>query len=374
MRRGTAVGAASLVGLLVLAVVGCARREPPEPWQVVEIPTAAECGGLWFADSLNGWITGGGFFIDGGIVGRTRDGGLTWTFVNPLPPGETRPSSRFVLRRVQFLDTLRGVAVADRGLVLVTRDGGAFWRPAEGRSPSRALFDVQFLDEDLGWAVGLGEVMVSGDGGQSWSSLAAELPEDQRIDAIGVHFIDAGTGYAVGMNGAAWRTSDGGRSWTPIELEFDAGNPPRLNDVFFCDQRHGWIVGERGHVFHSADGGWTWTRQREGIPRERPRDPDEPPPVREPLPELEGPAPELFLAAVHFAGPARGWVVGHYPNLAHSLVLGTRDGGATWQVERSLRGDDLRAVFALDSTRAWAIGDRTREGRQQLLRYRPVVP
>jgi photosystem II stability/assembly factor-like uncharacterized protein len=71
-------------GLIIVALCvqlcSCATKKPAEPWQAVAIPTDANFGGLWFTDSLNGWITGGGYRVEGGIVGRTRDGGRTWQF------------------------------------------------------------------------------------------------------------------------------------------------------------------------------------------------------------------------------------------------------------------------------------------------------
>ncbi|MCA9729858.1 MAG: hypothetical protein KC729_19395, partial [Candidatus Eisenbacteria bacterium] len=57
----------STVLTAVLILGGCADQE--DRWQQVEIPTDADFCGLWFADSLRGWMTGGSWAIDGGIVG-----------------------------------------------------------------------------------------------------------------------------------------------------------------------------------------------------------------------------------------------------------------------------------------------------------------
>src|SRR5262245_21257605 len=66
------------MALAAASALSCARRVEPPLWKAVEIPTDADFVGAWFADSLNGWISGGGWAIDGGILGRTRDGGRTW--------------------------------------------------------------------------------------------------------------------------------------------------------------------------------------------------------------------------------------------------------------------------------------------------------
>ena len=78
------------------------------------MPTSS---GRWFTDSLNGWITGGGWAIDGGIVGRTRDGGRSWRFESGLVP---RRRPRAGLGRVQFRDSLHGWAIAADGTCMLT--------------------------------------------------------------------------------------------------------------------------------------------------------------------------------------------------------------------------------------------------------------
>ena len=77
-----------LIGALLL--LGCGQKAitPPETWQAVTIPTDAIFDGIFFTDSLNGWMTGGNYQIPGGIVGRTRDGGRTWQFMSGVVPGK----------------------------------------------------------------------------------------------------------------------------------------------------------------------------------------------------------------------------------------------------------------------------------------------
>src|SRR5258708_2316555 len=114
----------------LFALAGCAPPRTACPWRAETIPTDAEFRGVWFADSLNGWITGGGYLIEGGIVGRTRDGGRTWRFASGIVPGA---GQTFALGGVQFRDTLRGAVVAGGGLVLLTDDGGETWRTTPHR-------------------------------------------------------------------------------------------------------------------------------------------------------------------------------------------------------------------------------------------------
>jgi photosystem II stability/assembly factor-like uncharacterized protein len=357
-------------GILLAATLvpcGCSSRKAAEGWKPVEIPTDAEFMGIWFTDSLNGWITGGGYMIDGGIVGRTRDGGRTWSFQTGVLASA---GSQFNLNRVQFRDTLRGCAVGYGGFVLVTDDGGASWRSVRhGRSPGDGLFDVQFIDDHDGWAIGSASVIRTEDGGQTWGPLVYSTSENGYLSGNVVHFVDAQVGWMAGHSGILRRSGDGGRTWTEVPLPLRTGERPALWDIFFSDALHGWVVGERGSIFHTEDGGSTWALQENGVPVIRSIPKGEAPRPREPIPELEIEPDRLAISAVQFADLERGFAVGYYADVGESVILGTIDGGATWRVERVVPGEVLRALFVLDRTHAWAVGDRSRTATQVVLRY-----
>jgi photosystem II stability/assembly factor-like uncharacterized protein len=353
--------------LLCCCMGSCSPRKPSEKWQAVVVPTDADFRGLWFTDSLNGWVTGGGWSIDGGLVGRTRDGGRTWSFQSGVLDGG---GTQFGLGRVQFRDTLRWCVVGSAGIVLVTNDGGVTWRSVRyGRSPADGLSDIQFLDESNGWASGTASVVGTHDGGETWSPLVYGSSENGYLSGNAIHMSDTQSGWLVGHSGALLRTGDGGATWTRVPLPLRADEHPTLWDVTFSDAEHGWAVGERGSIFHTTDGGSTWTRQENGVPEVRVPPKGEPPRPREPLPELETEPDRLALSAVWFLDSDRGWTVGYYADVAESVILGTRDGGASWNVERVVPGELLRSLFALDSTHVWAAGDRARTSPQVVLRY-----
>lgn len=363
------IAALGAVLLLVASALGCSPRAAQEPWQVVELPTDASFDGIWFTDSLNGWIAGGSYQINGGIVGRTRDGGRTWTFRSGLLPSPA--GTQFSLHRLQFRDTLHGVAACDAGVVLVTDDGGVSWRDVHhGRSMGDGLFDVQFIDGSRGWAAGA-SILGTRDGGESWGALAYATSENGYLSGTAIHFVDEDHGWLAGQNGLLMRSSNGGSAWTRVALPLGPEERPHLFDIDFCDAAHGWVVGENGVVLHTADGGASWSRQQDGIPIERAIPKGEPARSREILPELEEPPAKLFLTSVHFADPWQGCAVGSYRDVGESVVLRTRDGGDTWRIERTVAGEELRATFMSDSAHAWAVGDRVREGVQKLLRYAP---
>jgi len=363
-KRSLIVGASAL--WCALLALGCARK-PAETWEAVTVPTDAVYDGIFFTDSLNGWITGGGYLIDGGIVGRTRDGGRTWRFRSGVLQGA---GTGFGLGSMQFRDTLNGCTVCSGGVVLVTGDGGESWRQVrDGRSAADGLGDLQFIDERNGWAVGTASLVRTDDGGETWRALIYGSDDNGYFSGNAIHFLDARHGWLVAHSGVLMRTEDGGFHWALVPLPLRPSERPILWDVTFTDAAHGWVVGELGSVFHTEDGGATWTRQENGVPIVRVIPPGEPPRPREVVPELETPPDRLTLTAVRFVDSQRGWAVGYYADVAESIVIGTRDGGASWKVERVQPGEMLRSLFVLDRGHVWAAGDRARTSPQVVLRY-----
>jgi photosystem II stability/assembly factor-like uncharacterized protein len=364
-RRVTGIALwAFVAGVGAMGLAACARR-PVELWEAVPVATDAVFDGLWFTDDRNGWMTGGSYMIEGGIVGRTRDGGRTWQFRSGVLGGTDAGG----LGGVQFLDSLRGCAVGSGGVVVVTADGGESWRPVRhGRSPGDGLSDVQFLDDRNGWACGTASVVRTDDGGETWRPLVYGNDENGYLSANAIHFVDGSRGWLVGHSGTLARTEDGGLHWSRVPLPLQAGERPTLWDITFVGPNDGWAVGERGRIFHTSDAGATWTLQENGVPAVRVIPKGEPPRPREPLPELETEPDRLCVSAVRFLDAKRGWAVGYYADVAESVILGTEDGGVTWRVERVQPGELLRALFVLDPTHAWAAGDRARTAGQVVLR------
>lgn len=101
----------------------------------------AEGSGLqcdWHAVAARGarlWIVG----APGSVVLHTSDNGATWTL---LPTGQTLP-----LYDVAFLDERRGLAVGAMGVILSTNDGGLSWRRVS-REPRRAALWSGFADAE----------------------------------------------------------------------------------------------------------------------------------------------------------------------------------------------------------------------------------
>lgn len=219
----------------------------------------------------------------------------------------------------------RIVAVGERGLVVLSDDGGVHWRQAP-TPVSVTLTAVRFGADQRGVAVGHGGVVLtSTDNGESWiqrldgvsvAQLAAaeaeasgdelmqesaRLLRDEGPDKplLDVHLGEAGELLAVGAYGLAFSSSDFGQTWTSWMGRLD--NPDGMH--LYSVRQHGQvivIVGERGLVLRSTDGGEHFT------------------PVDIPY------AGSLFT--VELLSPSEMVVAG-----LKGTVLRSQDGGGSWQ-------------------------------------------
>lgn len=191
----------------------------------------------------------------------------------------------------------RIVAVGERGIIILSDDGGVSWRQAKVPS-SVSLAAVQFPSPTHGWAVGhYGVILHSRDGGDTWNrqldgvqaaqlilrdaqaqvqagaqspetaaAAQAYLAEAQRLVADGpdkpflaLHFSDARNGIVVGAYNLALRTRDGGASWTPISGRLDNPGAHHLYAVGAAGDAV-LIAGEQGLLLRSTDAGARFER------------------------------------------------------------------------------------------------------------------
>lgn len=132
------------------------------------------------------------------------------------------------------------------------------------------------------------------------SALAQEKLTRPTANLHGVCFLSPEEGWVVGQLGKIFHTTDGGKHWGEQSSQTNL----LLTEVDFVDQSHGWAVGERGVILHSEDGGKSWKIQQSGV--------------------------SYPLFDVDFIDQRKGWAVGHW-----GTILFTEDGGQHWS-ERSL--------------------------------------
>jgi predicted CXXCH cytochrome family protein len=153
-------------------------------------------------------------------------------------------------------------------------------------------------------------------------------PLPQGNDLRSASWINASTGWAVGVTGTALKTTDGGVTWAA----FDAGTQRDLTGVAFVDANNGWIAGLAGTIQHTTDGGATWTAQTAPtVPAAR------------------------NLRAISFFNASVGVAVGDQGTTTSTIVY-TSNGGATWRAASTTSTVGLSSVQMVSATTGWAVG------------------
>jgi len=253
-----------------------------------------------------------------GGIHRTSDGGDTWVT-------DFESFTRENLSDVWFTDRNTGIVVGDNGTILRTTDAGQTWELPYGGTESD-LRAVAFGGPDLGVAIGDSVIILTTDGGITWTG--ATVPIDIPEDYWGfrdVTFVDGAVVVVVGHH-SILRSEDGGASWSE---QYRAPAGEILLAVSFSDSMTGWVVGA-DIVLQTADGGRTWASSEEEPPWcfERKYCVDE--------------DTGFALYGSYFYG----W----------TNILRTDDGGETWQFQIGVSGG-LSGLHAIDRDVVTVVGD-----------------
>ena len=273
---------------------------------------------LWDVESRSPTVSA--YCGETGGLARTLDGGLTWPSLQSGGAGTTNG--------LDAVDPQHAWAANDGGEILRTTDGGAHWQriAVSGFDNYGRLNDIDFVDQQRGWAVGrheifnggYGKIVRSDDGGLSWQEQhvipGAYFHAIEAIDALNALALgEVPLGPRIML-----RTSDGGLSWQDV-----GPSQAVFRDVDFVNATTGWAVG--GLIYKSTDGGLTWTQQH---------------------------APSDLLYSVSFADTLHGWASGWGPTL-----LRTSDGGQTWvPLDLGTPTNVYLEVFATGADSAWIMG------------------
>lgn len=191
---------------------------------------------------------------DAGTILRSTDGGRSFVKIlrSTRRTGAAGAPAELDLYSVQFADENHVYIVGDRGLILVSTDGGAAWREQHSGSDAQ-LFHLSLRGEH-GWVVGTGGVIMHTDnGGRNWYTQRSGVNDDLNR----VYMITDRVGLITGDNGTLLRTENGGATWERVPL--NVREP--LFGMSFIDNKTGWVVGYKGRIIRTYDGGRNWVEQ-----------------------------------------------------------------------------------------------------------------
>jgi photosystem II stability/assembly factor-like uncharacterized protein len=221
-------------------------------------------------------------------------------------------------------------------VILRSSDGGKSWT-RKLALPNDHLFDIYFLNNEVGWVAGaLGVLLKTTDGGARWER--QNVPTQSNLNKI--QFVDSQYGWISGFDGELLRTENGGYSWRSHKLRDSGWAGDRfkgfISSLDFSDKLHGWIVGELGQVYRSTDGGVSWRSQGAALAKL--------------IGDLGAMRVDFF--DVKFFTRSRGFIVAQaskanrIDSSKRLVVFQTKTGGESWTVLKSFKEPGLvRAQF-----------------------------
>lgn len=194
-------------------------------------------------------------FITLGPVGAWAANEAPATAAAYAPTFVPTKANRLILLDVQPAGK-RLVAVGERGVIMISDDGGNSWKGQ--RAPTtRTLTAVVFSDEKNGVAVGHGGTIVrTTDGGTTWQ--AVKVPETGPDSMLGAVALGSGRILAYGSFGLFMESTDNGATWQRTQIideEFDR----HISQIFKAGDKY-VLVGESA-TFAVSNDGTKWERR-----------------------------------------------------------------------------------------------------------------
>ncbi len=173
--------------------------------------------------------------------------------------------------------------------------------------------------------------------------------------------LPGGTIYAIGNQGAFYKSVDGGQHW-----HYQKVCSANLNAALFRTDGHGWVVGDLGVIFQTSNGGATWTAQQSNTQHN----------LRDIAADNAGhlwavgdhgallhsddgqtwlvmAPPTIFaLTAVYFSDQDHGWIVG-----THGVLLRTADAGSNWTTQSGSTAWLYDIAFSSSGQEGWIVGN-----------------
>lgn len=197
-----------------------------------------------------------------GIILLSSDGGANWHQM-PSPSAVT-------LTGAHFPDGLNGWVVGHSGVILHTRDGGKTWElQFDGNRASAQLLKnasqrVTDIEKALETKAG-GDDKVRQKRLEDAKNLLGDVEAGLRFGParpfLDVWFADKNVGYVVGSHGQFFETRNGGKDWQYIGDRLDNPDGYHINAIIGTPSEKLAVVGEMGNVWISHNRGSTWVRR-----------------------------------------------------------------------------------------------------------------
>lgn len=157
---------------------------------------------------------------------------------------------------IEFINRNTGWACGVEGIIKTT-NGGINWTRQSNGVPFEPLFGICPVDSNIVYAVGFFRTYIkSTNGGISWFNLDSGMQGDGTYQSV--FFLNSMTGWAGYGDGTFFgvrKTTDGGNS-------FENSPAGVLTDIYFKDSINGAGVNGSPYIFKSINGGANWFGQQ----------------------------------------------------------------------------------------------------------------
>lgn len=231
--------------------------------------------GLSIVSDSVAWVSG-----SNGQVGKTLDGGKTWTWTQP------KGYEKLDFRDIEAFDKHKAIIVnaGSPAYILSTTDGGKNWTQVYKNLDSAIFLDgMGFWNAQEGIIFGdpikdKMQLLKTTDGGLTWQDISGKLKENLKIGEAG--FAASGTTIRTGSNGNVWIATGGkvsrifysgnyGNTWKVYDCPIIQGeNSTGPFSIAFYDGRKGIAVGgnylkdkeSTNNVVLTTNGGKKWNK------------------------------------------------------------------------------------------------------------------
>ncbi|MDA3871743.1 MAG: YCF48-related protein, partial [Candidatus Marinimicrobia bacterium] len=184
---------------------------------------------------------------NGGEVLKSTNNGATWSSISTADiPTNTLYGFDAPSANVFYV-------VGYNGTIVKSSDGGTNWTE-QTSGYAENLYDVTFLNENTGFAVGgkynESKILKTTNGGSNWNDVTC--PVSRKLNKI--TFINSTTGFIVGYYGTILKTTNGGDDWTDISKSTSS----EFKDISFANENVGVLVGTYAEIYYTEDGGINW--------------------------------------------------------------------------------------------------------------------
>lgn len=303
---------------LLLATLSAATQSN---WQIVNPPVSENFTSLCFPSAGIGWIVS-----EEGTIISTSDNGISWqTFSYP----------EYHFESIHFSDENHGCVVgwnvnsSDSSFILMTSDGGNNWVEAT-HSNAEYLFDVFFVNNNIGWTVGFnypsGWILYTDDAGISWTRQMTTLGVSGEL--YGVHFRDETHGHICGIWATFLSTNNGGTIGNGWAINISIPTLGKdLYSVYDFGELQGCAVGADGIVIYTFDNWANWI-------------------------QINADITDTLWSVTNVEGTQHIWAVGNNGTIIHKPMY-----ILPWEVQATNVIEKLNDVCMLSETDGWVVGD-----------------